>query len=118
MDVGIYIPQVGLGFEDLLERALRCEALGFASFWVFDHLYAPGLPDQSSLEGGTVAPALLARTSALRVGHLVLDNNLRHPALTAKMATTLDVISGGRLEVGIGSGSYQQEHREGGFPWG
>ena len=118
MEIGIYIPQVGLGFEDILARARRCEALGFSSFWVFDHLYAPGLPEQPALEGWTLATALLARTSTLRVGHLVLDNNLRHPALVAKMATTLDVISGGRLELGVGSGSYELEHHEGGFPWG
>jgi alkanesulfonate monooxygenase SsuD/methylene tetrahydromethanopterin reductase-like flavin-dependent oxidoreductase (luciferase family) len=52
------------------------------------------------------------------VGHLVLNNNLRHPALLAKMVATLDVISGGRLELGLGSGSYADEHDEGGFPFG
>ncbi|MHB8467963.1 MAG: LLM class flavin-dependent oxidoreductase, partial [Acidimicrobiales bacterium] len=118
MELGIYIPQVGLEFDELLARARRCEALGISSFWLFDHLYAPGLPAQPSLEGWTAATALLARTDTLRVGHLVLDNNLRHPALVAKMATTLDVISGGRLELGIGSGSYADEHRAGGFAWG
>jgi alkanesulfonate monooxygenase SsuD/methylene tetrahydromethanopterin reductase-like flavin-dependent oxidoreductase (luciferase family) len=61
---------------------------------------------------------LLARTTRLRVGHLVLCNNFRHPALLGRMATTLDVISNGRLEFGIGSGSYQAEHHEGGLPWG
>jgi len=118
VEFGIYVPQVALGFEDLLQRALWCEELGFSSFWVYDHLYTPGLPDQPAFEGWTLATALLARTTRLRVGHLVLDNNLRHPALLARMATTLDVISGGRLEFGIGSGSYEAEHHEGGFPWG
>lgn len=117
MEFGIYVPQVGLAFEELLARARRCEALGM-SFWLFDHLYAPGVPDQPAFEGWTAATALLASTSTLRVGHLVLDNNLRHPALVAKMATSLDVISGGRLDVGLGSGSYELEHRQGGFPWG
>ena len=92
--------------------------MGFTSFWLFDHLYAPGLPDQPSFEGWTLATALLAGTTTLRVGHLVLNNNLRHPALLARMATTLDVISGGRLKLGIGSGSFAAEHHEGGFPWG
>jgi F420-dependent oxidoreductase-like protein len=117
-DVGVYIPQVSVTFEQLLQRAQLCEALGYHSFWVYDHLYAPSLPDNDALEGWTLATALLAKTTRLRVGHLVLNNNFRHPALLAKMATTLDVISGGRLDFGIGSGSYEPEHHEGGFPWG
>jgi alkanesulfonate monooxygenase SsuD/methylene tetrahydromethanopterin reductase-like flavin-dependent oxidoreductase (luciferase family) len=76
------------------------------------------LPDVPALEGWTLATALLARTSRLRVGHLVLNNNFRHPALLGRMASTLDVIAGGRFDLGIGSGSYEAEHGEGGFPWG
>jgi alkanesulfonate monooxygenase SsuD/methylene tetrahydromethanopterin reductase-like flavin-dependent oxidoreductase (luciferase family) len=86
--------------------------------WLYDHLYTPGLPQYPSLEGWTVATALLAQTTQLRIGHLVLNNNFRHPALLARMATTLDIISHGRLEFGLGSGSYEAEHHEGGFPWG
>jgi alkanesulfonate monooxygenase SsuD/methylene tetrahydromethanopterin reductase-like flavin-dependent oxidoreductase (luciferase family) len=115
---GIYVPQVALGFEELLARAQRCEALGITSFWLYDHLYAPGLPAQDALEAWTLATGLLMRTTTLRVGHLVIDNNLRHPAVLGKMATTLDVMSGGRLELGIGSGSYEEEHRQAGLPWG
>lgn len=118
IDFGVYIPQISFTFEEMLSRARLCEELGFTSFWLFDHLYTPGLPTFGALEGWTLATALLARTETLRVGHLVVDNNLRHPALLARMATTLDVISGGRLELGMGSGSYEAEHREGGFPWG
>jgi alkanesulfonate monooxygenase SsuD/methylene tetrahydromethanopterin reductase-like flavin-dependent oxidoreductase (luciferase family) len=118
VDIGIYVPQLAFSFDDLLDRALLCEELGLSSFWVYDHLYAPQLPDVPALEGWTLATALLARTTRLRVGHLVLNNNFRHPALLGRMATTLDVISGGRLDIGIGSGSYEAEHHEGGFPWG
>ena len=118
IEFGMYIPQVSFSFEEILDRALTCEALGFTSFWLYDHMYTPGLPGNASLEGWTLATALLARTTRLRVGHLVLNNNFRNPALLAKMATTLDVISGGRLDLGIGSGSYEAEHGEGGFPWG
>ncbi|MGI8332525.1 LLM class flavin-dependent oxidoreductase [Actinomadura scrupuli] len=118
VEFGIHLPQVALGFDDILGRALECERLGYDSLWLFDHLYAPGLPSAASYEGWTLATALLARTSRLRVGHLVTCNNFRHPALLARMATTLDVISGGRVELGIGSGSYEQEHRESGLPWG
>ncbi len=118
LEFGIYLPQVALGFLDLLERAVECERLGYDSFWLYDHLYAPGLPNVPSFEAWTLASALLARTSRLRVGHLVNCNNFRHPALLAKMATTLDVISDGRVEFGIGSGSVEEEHRQAGMEWG
>src|ERR1700743_208450 len=118
LEFGIYLPQVSLGFEQLLDRALDCERLGYDRLLLYDPPYAPGLPGVPSLEPWTLATALLARTSRLRVGHLVLCNNFRHPAVLAKMATTLDVISGGRLELGIGSGSVEVEHDQAGIGWG
>lgn len=118
MDVGIYVPQLAFDFDDVLHRALRAEELGYRSLWLYDHLYGPGAPGLPSLEAWTLATALLARTSTLRVGHLVLCTNFRHPALLAKMAITLDVISGGRLDLGLGSGSVEAEHRQAGLPWG
>lgn len=116
--VGAYLPQISATFEPVLHNALRCEALGFDTLWLYDHLYTPFFPKQPALEGWTLATALLARTSTLRVGHLVLNNNLRHPALLGKMVTTLDVISGGRFEFGLGSGSYEGEHHQAGLPFG
>jgi alkanesulfonate monooxygenase SsuD/methylene tetrahydromethanopterin reductase-like flavin-dependent oxidoreductase (luciferase family) len=118
IDFGIYLPQVAMGFGQVLDRALECERLGFDSLWLYDHLYAPGQPGKPSLEAWTLATALLARTSRLRVGQLVLCNNFRHPALLAKMAATLDVISDGRLELGLGSGSVEEEHHQAGIAWG
>ncbi|CAO5249078.1 LLM class flavin-dependent oxidoreductase [Frankia sp. AgKG'84/4] len=118
IEFGVYLPQVALDFEFMLDRALACERLGYDAFWLFDHLYAPGLPAVPSLEGWTLATALLARTTRLRGGHLVTCNNFRHPALLARMAATADVISGGRVELGLGSGSVEQEHLQAGFPWG
>lgn len=115
---GIYLPQVGFTYPEILDRALLCEELGFDALWLMDHLYPPELPDVPSFEAWTLATALLARTTRLRVGHLVLSATFRHPALLAKMATSLDVISNGRLELGIGSGSYQPEHERAGLPWG
>lgn len=115
---GVYVPQVALSFEQLVSRAQMCEQIGIGSFWLYDHMYTPGLPTQPALEGWTLATGLLARTTTLRVGHLVINNNMRHPSLLAKMATTLDVMSGGRLDLGIGSGSYEAEHHEAGLPWG
>jgi alkanesulfonate monooxygenase SsuD/methylene tetrahydromethanopterin reductase-like flavin-dependent oxidoreductase (luciferase family) len=116
--VGIYIPQVTGSYEEVLAQARRVEELGFGSFWLFDHLYTPMLPDRPALEAWTLATALLAHTTELRVGHLVLDNNMRHPAVLAQMVATLDVVSAGRLELGLGSGSVALEHVQTGLPWG
>ncbi len=115
---GIYVPQIAFGYDEILERAQLCEQLGFDSFWCFDHLYGPALPGKPAFEGWTLATALLAQTARLRIGHMVLCATFRHPALLGKMATTLDVISNGRLNVGIGSGSYEPEHDLAGIPWG
>ena len=118
VDIGVFLPQVALTYEEVLATARRTEALGLDSFWVYDHLCAPALPDRSSLEGWTLATALLASTSTLRVGHLVLNNNLRHPTVLAKMIATADVISSGRIEIGLGSGSYPLEHEQAGIELG
>lgn len=118
VDVGIYLPQIGFDYAEIRKRARSVEDLGFHSLWLFDHLYGPELPDRASFEGWTLATALLTETTRLRVGQLVVSNTLRHPALLGKMATTLDVISDGRLELGLGSGSYAPEHGRAGIPWG
>jgi alkanesulfonate monooxygenase SsuD/methylene tetrahydromethanopterin reductase-like flavin-dependent oxidoreductase (luciferase family) len=104
-----------MSFGAIEERVAVAEELGFHSVWLMDHLAAPGLPDADTLEAWTVATALAARTSRIRIGHLVLCDAFRHPALLAKMAATLDVLSGGRLELGIGWGSVEQELRTYGF---
>ena len=118
LDIGLYVPQMGFSYQDVLHRAQRCEELGIGSLWLYDHLYGPGVPDIASLEAWTLATALLSRTERLRVGHMVLCNQFRHPAVLAKMATTLDQISAGRLELGIGSGSIEDEHTRTGLEWG
>ena len=117
-EIGVYLPQMGFSFDDVLHRARRCEDLGIDSLWLYDHLYGPGMPEYPSMEAWTLATALLSRTERLRVGHMVLCNQFRHPVTLAKMATTLDQISGGRLTLGIGSGSIEDEHRRAGLPWG
>ena len=118
VEIGVYLPQVGMDFEEYLSRAHLCEEVGVETLWLMDHLYPPELPGVSSFEGWTLATAVLARTERLRVGHLVLSATFRPPALLGKMATSLDVISGGRLELGLGSGSYAPEHEAGGIEWG
>ena len=112
---GIYLPQLRMSFERILERTLAAEAAGFDTVWLMDHFTAPAAPDVDTLEGLTVATALAARTSTIRFGHLVLCDPFRHPVLLAKMAATLDVISGGRLELGIGWGSVPAELQTYGF---
>src|SRR6202035_5552507 len=97
---------------------VRCEELGIGSVWLYDHMYGPGAPEIPSLEAWTLATGLLSRPERLRVGHMVLCNQFRHPAVLAKMATTLDQISGGRLQLGIGSGSLEDEHTRVGMDWG
>ncbi len=117
-EIGVYLPQMGFSYSDVLHRALRCEELGIDSLWLYDHLYGPGAPDYPSLEAWTLATALLSRTEHIQVGHMVLCNQFRHPAVLAKMATTLDQISAGRLQLGIGSGSIEDEHTRVGLDWG
>src|SRR3984893_4227071 len=118
LDIGVYVPQMAFSYEDVLHRAVRCEELGIGSVWLYDHMYGPGAPEIPSLEAWTLATALLSRTERLRVGHMVLCNQFRHPVVLAKMATTLDPISTGRLELGIGSGSIEDEHNRMGLDWG
>jgi len=109
MEIGVYLPQVGLSWGELRARVEACDALGIHSVWFADHFYPPMLPQVGSFEGWTTAAALAPLTSRVRLGHLVLCNGFRHPALLAKMAITLDHASGGRLDLGLGSGSYPPE---------
>jgi alkanesulfonate monooxygenase SsuD/methylene tetrahydromethanopterin reductase-like flavin-dependent oxidoreductase (luciferase family) len=118
MDVGIYLPQVGFTWDELRTRVVACDRAGIPSVWLMDHLYPPAMPHVPSFEAWTTATALAALTERIRIGHLVLANAFRHPALLAKMAVTLDHVSGGRLDVGLGSGSWLQEFREFGLPFG
>ncbi|MEU4840340.1 LLM class flavin-dependent oxidoreductase [Nocardia testacea] len=118
MEFGVYVPQIVSEFAPLLDIARTAERTGFANLWLFDHLWSPGLPEHPCLEAWTTATALLTATSTLRVGALVLCNNFRHPVVLGRMATTLDIVSGGRLEFGLGSGSIREEHTRAGLAWG
>jgi alkanesulfonate monooxygenase SsuD/methylene tetrahydromethanopterin reductase-like flavin-dependent oxidoreductase (luciferase family) len=118
MELGIYLPQVGFTWAELRARVLACDRAGIPSVWLMDHLYPPTMPGVPSFEGWTAATALAAVTERVRLGHLVLANGFRHPALLAKMAITLDHVSGGRLDLGLGSGSYEPEFRAVGLPFG
>ncbi|HEV3134939.1 MAG TPA: LLM class flavin-dependent oxidoreductase [Acidimicrobiia bacterium] len=108
---GLFLPQLRMSFETILERTLAAEAAGFDSVWLMDHLAAPAAPEWDTLEGWTLAAGLATRTSRIRLGHLVTSDPFRHPAVLAKMAATLDVLSDGRLELGLGWGSVDAELR-------
>jgi alkanesulfonate monooxygenase SsuD/methylene tetrahydromethanopterin reductase-like flavin-dependent oxidoreductase (luciferase family) len=100
-----------MSFDTILERTLAAEAAGFDSVWLMDHLAAPAAPEWDTLEGWTLAAGLATRTSRIRLGHLVTCDPFRHPAVLGKMAATLDVLSDGRLELGLGWGSVDAELR-------
>ncbi|MEW6046253.1 MAG: LLM class F420-dependent oxidoreductase [Bacillota bacterium] len=103
----------------LMGRVARTlEGTGFDSGWLYDHFHTVPTPASFSVfECWTATSALLAQTVSLRIGQLVTCNSYRNPALLAKMAATADVISGGRLEFGIGAGWYEHEYRGYGYPF-
>jgi alkanesulfonate monooxygenase SsuD/methylene tetrahydromethanopterin reductase-like flavin-dependent oxidoreductase (luciferase family) len=109
MEHVLFLPQMRLSLDDLVRRAQAAEAAGFAGIALMDHL-APPLAESSPMwEAMVAATWIAAHTDRLGIGHLVLCDALRHPAVLAKQAVTLDHASGGRFELGIGSSSVPQE---------
>ena len=113
-----------ISFRRLAEHAQRAERLGFDSVWVSDHLfytfarYGAGDRVFGSLEPLTALAGVAALTERVRIGSLVLCSPFRHPALVAKMATTIDGISGGRLDLGVGAGWLEEEFVAFGYGFG
>jgi F420-dependent oxidoreductase-like protein len=118
--VGAIVPQGWTGEYDGWESerawartvavAQQAERLGFESIWLFDHFHTvPDPTDELTLESFTALSALAALTSRVRLGHIVICNGFRNPALVAKMISTMDVISGGRMDLGIGAGWKRDE---------
>jgi alkanesulfonate monooxygenase SsuD/methylene tetrahydromethanopterin reductase-like flavin-dependent oxidoreductase (luciferase family) len=105
----LFLPQVRLSAADITERARHAEASGFDGMAFIDHLEAPGLSDQSIWEAMAIATWVAAKTEWLRIGHLVLCDAFRHPAVLAKQAVTLSEASNGRFELGLGAGSWPAE---------
>jgi F420-dependent oxidoreductase-like protein len=110
--------------ERLSAAATRAEALGFDSVWVSDHFflsldrYGGEAGPKGSSEALTALAALAVTTERVRLGTLVLSAGFRHPALLAKSAATVDLLSGGRLDVGVGAGWYEEEYAAFGYPFG
>jgi alkanesulfonate monooxygenase SsuD/methylene tetrahydromethanopterin reductase-like flavin-dependent oxidoreductase (luciferase family) len=104
-----------LEWQPIRSAIEEAERLGYSSVWVADHMFLGR--DGAILEGWTTLAAIAGFTSRMRLGPIHLGNGFRHAALTAKMVATLDVISGGRVELFIDPGWRAREHVEYGFPW-
>jgi alkanesulfonate monooxygenase SsuD/methylene tetrahydromethanopterin reductase-like flavin-dependent oxidoreductase (luciferase family) len=105
----LFLPQMRLSVDALVERARAAEAAGFTGMCGMDHLAPPLALDQPMYEAMTCNAFLAARTEHLRLGSLVLCDAFRHPTQLAREAVTLDHVSTGRFELGIGSGSVPSE---------
>ena len=129
MDYGVIVPQgwrmdlVGIpdpveAYEAMTRVALEAEASGYQSIWLYDHFHTVPIPTQEvTFECWTSTAALARDTHRVRIGQMVTCNGYRNPALLAKMASTVDVLSHGRLVLGIGAGWYEHEHRAFGYPY-
>jgi F420-dependent oxidoreductase-like protein len=128
MDVGVVVPQgwdrefagwqPEAAWSRMLEIVTEAETLGFESAWLFDHFHTDPEPtDEMTFECLTSLAAFATRTARIRLGQLVVCAGFRNPALLAKMVSTLDVVSGGRVDLGIGAGWKQDEWIAYGYPF-
>jgi F420-dependent oxidoreductase-like protein len=117
MDLGVQIePQFGFKFEDVLAIALDAERAGFTRLWVSDHLFLDAnAVSTDCLEAWTLLAALAVRTERIRIGPMVTAQSYRNPALLAKIAAGVDVMSKGRLDFGLGAGWKDVEYRAYGY---
>ena len=105
----LFLPQMRMTIDAIVERAQAAESAGFEGIALMDHLVPPMAEDQPMYEAIPTATWIAAHTSTLLVGHLVLCDAVRHPAVLAKQAVTIDHASQGRFELGIGWGSVPDE---------
>lgn len=119
MEFGVQIePQFGYTFEDILDITDVALKNGFSTIWFSDHfMLDKDSIDRVLLDPWLVMAALSQRNSKVRVGSMVFCQSYRNPALTAKMAASLDVLSNGRLEFGIGAGWKEIEYKAYGYPF-
>lgn len=117
IDFGVMLRQQKIEYSEIRDTARLCDELGYHSVWLYDHIFGMGGIELDIYEAWTLMTALLQATERIRVGTMVLCNSFRPPALLAKMAATLDVISGGRLEFALGAGWFEAEYRAYGYPF-
>ena len=118
MRFGLFTSLTNTTWGDVADLWRHVEASGWDAACVTDH-FMPNTPEKigDTLEGWTTLSALAAHTTRMRVGTIVLGNTYRHPAVTAKMAATLDVVTNGRLICGLGAAWQENEHRAYGIPF-
>jgi F420-dependent oxidoreductase-like protein len=109
--------QEGVTWDDWVRLARLAEEHGFEGLFRSDHYRAIIGPDAAALDAWATLAGLAAVTSRIRLGTMVSPATFRHPSVLARMAVTVDHISGGRVEVGMGSGWYEREHLAHGFPF-
>ncbi len=111
-------PQQGMSYADQLALARRAEAAGFESLFRSDHYESfPGATDKMTTDAWAVLAGLARDTTTIRLGTLVSPIAFRQPGNLAKVAVTVDEMSGGRIDVGVGAGWHEDEHRRHGFPF-
>jgi len=118
MRIGLDTAQHQLTWTELVERVQFAESAGFDGAWVFDH-FTPlyGAANGPCMEGWTLLAGLAAVTSRIRLGVLVTGITYRHPSILATEAITVDQISNGRLEIGMGAAWHEPEHEQLGVPF-
>jgi F420-dependent oxidoreductase-like protein len=129
MKFGVIVPQgwrmdlVGLkdpveAYETMTHVAQTAEELGYDSIWLYDHFHTVPVPTQEvTFECWTSTAALARDTKRVRIGQIVTCNSYRNPARLSKMASTVDVLSHGRLTFGIGAGWYEHEYKAYGYEY-
>jgi F420-dependent oxidoreductase-like protein len=113
---GLKVTQANGTYAEIREAWLEADRLGFDTAWAHDHLLNLLDYSQPEDEGWTILTALLVEARRIRGGLMVTANTFRHPAVLAKIATTVDVVSKGRVEVGLGAGWHEDEHKQYGLP--
>ncbi|ELY68032.1 LLM class flavin-dependent oxidoreductase [Natrinema versiforme] len=116
LDVGVILPQYGTEIDTVRDTALEAESLGYDAVWLEDHFQSwIGDPRRATHECWTTLSAIAEATDRIRLGTLVTSQSYRQPALLAKMAATVDRVSEGRLELGLGGGWYADEYDRFGY---